>query len=551
MAKGGAKKGKVAKSAVSEATQAAVDEAMHEIEDGLLDEEQDDASFEPQTDSLDVFEEGHRRAKSLNDTARYVIKKNSQFLCTRDYPYSWEHLQKEFGPGYYQVFAKRRSNGHILKQQSEEVATSPEFEAERKAQAQTQQTQSEGTATLALVQQFQERAEERARQDLRSNESSLATIMQSIAQSQQKSTEMMMTMFMESAKQTQNLMLTMMQQNQNKGSDPVMTLLTTMLTKDKPQPGMSFEQVIKLLQDKERDTRQAIEKQYEMIEKKSEALAQVKAEALTAGEGGEDEGGLAGLAKGFIPILAQLAANKQNLTPEQQVQMQMLEQRRQAGQHVPENFMPDAQNRPAIPAPQHMRRPRPPQGPGGPRASNPGVQNRSAQVDPMREQPASQPQAMPKEVQVSKDPEALSRLKERILAVSGLEVVQGRAQGHKSSDVAERCLIGLEKEGISRQTVANTFKLEDFHQYAAAYGVTLSAEDEEWMKEFYEYVQISSRPVVAKVASAEIAVHGPPAPTGAHGHGVNGSGGKPTTVIEPRAGTRARGSAKNIPERNI
>ncbi len=519
----------------------AVQEALDELDEESFENDGSIVDFGAAADSFDVFAEGFKRANEAGDSVRYHIKKNSQFLCVKDYPYSWEDLQREFGGGYYQIIAKRRSNGLILKQQSESIAEDPN-KTERSNQA--PQAGSENLSALAMVQQFQERAEERARSDSKSNESGLASVMQTVAQMQQKSTEMMMTMMMESSKQTQNLMMAMMANKEPKGIDPVVSLLTTLLTKDTKPTGMAFEQVLKMLADKERDTRQAVEKQYETIEKKADALATMKAEAMTAGEGGEEESGLSGMMKGFLPVLAQLAQSKQNqptITPEQEMQMRIEAERRASGGGIPQNFLDENPMRPAIPAPSNRPRQQQQQ------PTRPAQNARPvAQPEANRAQNPVQPG---KVVQEPQDPVALSRLKERILAVSGMLVVQGRMENKKSDETAEICLIGLEKEGISRQTVANTFKLEDFHKYAESYGATITAEDAEWLREFYEYIKTSATPVVASVTQnpKPQIVPGPipPAQT------VNGSAAKPAAVVKPRAGARSGGSSKGGPERNI
>ena len=204
---------KNSKQMIEEAAELAANEAVEEIEtEEAFEDDGIEVNFEPSELSIDVFEEGFRKAIALKDAPRYYIKKNSQFLTVKDYPYSWEQLQKEYGPGWYQVQCKARSNGRILKGQTEMVGDPNEGKAIEDHQDSMDHSESDkNLALLGWLQTNQERAEVRAREQAKSSENGLASVMQAVMMAQQESSKTMMQMMMESSKQTQNLMLAMMQ----------------------------------------------------------------------------------------------------------------------------------------------------------------------------------------------------------------------------------------------------------------------------------------------------------------------------------------------------
>ncbi|NJM09370.1 MAG: hypothetical protein HC883_00260 [Bdellovibrionaceae bacterium] len=436
--------------------------------------------------STDVFEEGFKKAMALKDAPRFHIKKNSQFLTVKDYPYSWELLQKEFGPGYYHVQCKARSNGRILKSQTEMVGDPNEGRPAPEQEGKADDQQDNNLAVLGWLQQSQERAEIRAREMATKTENGFAQVMQGVMSMQQQSSQTMMQMMMEQSKQTQNLMLALFQnQQQPKGPDPMITLLSTLLTKEKPKDGMGFNEVLKLLADKERDTRTAVEKQYELIEKKADQLAEIKAEAMSSssGEGEAEESLSKTLVKGFIPMLTQIVAQGGPA----QIQQRLEEQRRlEDSTALREGFVEDHAVRPAIPA----ARPQPnAQNPSPRPAATPNHVATPTQAAPVTE-------SVPKEAVHTSTAQDLvldPRQKEAIFDFCAPDIGQAMIAGTAASKAVEDVLLKLEKEGLSRQTVATGFKLEDFYGFAEKY---IPAEQmdaaKSWLKEFYEFIQKAS-----------------------------------------------------------
>lgn len=70
---------------------------------------------------FDIFDFCQKEFVEKGDYIDYSIKKNGALAGTKKHPYSWEKLQKEFGEGRYQVIAKSKSTGRIVKKQSMEV----------------------------------------------------------------------------------------------------------------------------------------------------------------------------------------------------------------------------------------------------------------------------------------------------------------------------------------------------------------------------------------------------------------------------------------------
>lgn len=478
---------KAAKIAAAEA----ITEFETETDDLSLDtDEVEEHEVIEQPDSLDVFEEGHRRAVSLNDTARFSIKRNSELIATKDYPYSWDRVRQDYGPGYYQIIAKRRSNGHLLKQQSETLGDPNEGREEQEVEI---PSQSENLSVLALMTQQQERADARAREATQKTENGLATVMQTVMQMQQQSNQQMMTMFMEQQKQTQTLMMTMFQsQNKPQPESALMPILTALITAKPKDEGMKWTEVLKLVQDAEKRAEDRTARQYEMIDKKADQLAEIKAEAMSSGDSGEKPT----MFQSLVPILSQVLAGQQaqgqgQPSPEQIAHQRMLEERQRlnAGASLNEGF---TETRPAIPAarpeqrrtmPNPQARPRPVQ--AVPNVSQPGAGATVAGPTQVQNQVPSAGPA--KGVQLD------DRTKKNIFDFAAPDIGNALLQGLGPDITAETVLKKLESEGIARQTVATAFTVEDFYGYAALYQVPKEANP--WLKDFHEAIQ--------KLASAE------------------------------------------------
>lgn len=458
-------KRKTTKEIIEEAAELAAEETLASIDDTDPFEEDESAevTFEPSELSVDVFEEGFRKAIALKDAPRYYIKKNSQFLTVKDYPYSWEQLQKDYGPGWYQVQCKARSNGRILKGQTEMVGDPNEGKQSEVVETEVQsQEKDNNLALLGWLQQNQERAELRAREQAKSAESGVATLMQALMTSQQESNKTMMQMMMESSKQTQTLLLTLMQsQNQPKGPDPIMSLLSTVITQQNKSDGFTAASVMKMIQDAEIRAEQRAVKNFELIEQKSNELAEIKAEAIAGGD--EHEESLSkSLLKGFVPVLSQMMAqqNSQVQTPTAVTQPSLAQAQDALTQASLRSNLSGRVAPTVTPV-------------------NVNVQN------PRKERPI---QARVESVaqKVILTPEQ----KDAIFTFVGGDIGQAMVTGSQASVCANEVLLKLEKEKVTRQTIAKGFTVEDFYGFAAKYiPAEQMPEARAWLKEFFDAIQ--------------------------------------------------------------
>ena len=492
-------KGKSTSKHVEAAAEEAVSEmfmdAEEETHEPAFEDDGVSLSFSQAEASTDVFEEGFKKAVSVKDSPRYHIKKNSQFLTVKDYPYSWERLQAEYGPGYYQVTCKARSTGRILKMQTEMVGDPNEGKAQTDEVESKTPTDS-NLAVLGWLQQASERADQRAQELAKGQESSLATVMQAVMTAQQESSKIMMQMMMEQSKQTQNLLLTMMQANQAPKNDPIVTLLTTLLTQKKDDGGFTTATVMKMIQDAETRAETRATKNYEMIEKKANDLAEIKAEAMAGGEGEGEESLSKTLLKTFIPVLPQIMAGANQAQGQIPGQFQA-----QNNPALNQGFVEEGPVRPMIPAARPQRPPAP-----QPQAAKP---------------PVARPVVVPAQEMVLND-----RQKDIIFDAVASDIAGAMIQQVPASEASEAILKKLEIEGITRQTVARGFTVEDFYGYADKFIPPESlAAAKTWLKEFHESIQKSS---AAKPAA--------PAPTN------NGSSAKGSATGEPRTVSAKRGA---------
>lgn len=67
----------------------------------------------------DIFRQAYEFCQKNDDVAKFKIWKDGNYITLKNWPYSWEQLQKDYGSGIYKVQAYRATNGHIIKQSSE------------------------------------------------------------------------------------------------------------------------------------------------------------------------------------------------------------------------------------------------------------------------------------------------------------------------------------------------------------------------------------------------------------------------------------------------
>lgn len=464
---------------------AAKETLLNQVDESFLDEEEEEDDMElnfsdvnagtptASAPTYDIFEEAHRLAQSEGDIPKFLIKKDGQMIGTMYYPCSWETIQKRYGGGYYQVQARRASNGLILKNATEMIAALPDEEGiEEPSHDSSIQNQPSFLEFMTLLNSTQEKAEQKARDAAASAQSANAMMMQSMMQMQQQSQQQFQMMIIELNKQSQ----AQSQQQQTM----LTTLMTSLLSKKESGDGFTAASVMKMVQDAARDAESRTKGWFELVEKKAEALAEEKAQAMDRGE--EDESLTKSVIKGFIPLLSQVMVNQGGgQAPAQQpprvpVPSQPLQAPRQVSAPLvkPNPAMPQNMA-PKVVTPE-VQKPIAPQQATKLEAARP--------VGPVIENKAQEKSTKSEELPV----------KEQIINLLKMDIGQAFMLKRSASGTAEACLKKLEKKGISRQTVLDVFTLEDFFALADQYGVLDQAKP--WISEFY--AALKEKPVIAK-----------------------------------------------------
>lgn len=467
-----------------------------------------------EVDERDIFSEAKRKALARNTTAQFRIYKDGAWLGTKQSNYTWEKLRADNkSGGHFKVVAVDRDN-QFIGSQSLEVAG---IEDEPHNQAPVQESRTNLLEMLELMKENQREAEAKSQ----SQQTGLASVMASMVQMQTQSTQMMMQMFQKSSEQTQNLMIAMMNKNsESKGPDPMLALVTTLLTQKPKDDGFNAMSVFKMVEDAKRDTRTQAREDAKSIEEKARKYAQ---EMTPENDG--DESLTKTIIKSFGPVIADVMVKKQQA--DEQAAAVQANQRQLGSRGLNQGFIEDQMNRPAIPA-ANPQRPRPQV-----TRTAPAGASVSSQVNPVPDTRPLAPNPVTKgPVDVTPTQELVidSRLQERIFTMCAGDIGNALMLGASASKTAATCLEKLEKEGISRQTVVAAFKLEDFYDYAEKFSVPDEAKP--WLKEFHESIakQASEKPVRTsadpRIASGD--------------NGSSGNGSKP--VIGAVANERSQAS---------
>lgn len=460
----------------------------------------------------DVFRDAWVKAQAKNDVPQFYIYKNGTWIANKPYPYSWEKLQKDYGPGHYRIVAKSTTNGQNLVIQSQLVGD-PSLEIEEDHDEPTTQTAqpADPFAFLTAMSQVQERAETKAAQMASQQTQMMTTMMQTMMQTQSQAQQQFQMMLLEMQKQNQ----TMAAEN-NK-------LLITMLTQKpvKEETGnMKMTEILKLMQDAEKNAEARAKNMYDLIDKKAEALAEIKAEAIA---GGSEENESLGktIAKGFFPVLTQMLAgqNAQGRVP---------------GLTTP--TMPMIQNPldkipAATPGPVHAPLTQPTSrsvqaaGPISTTGVDPGKLHQDRKAAKEAKEMLSRPTRNQRlEAERTQEQQSRFRKQQEVLDIVGPDIVQAMVERIPAKDVTTSILEKLESSGTSRQTVAKLFTLHDFYNHARRLGVPEEADV--WLKEFHEAIQYYARPNRST---------------------QNGQGTPRTEIIEPGDG-RTRGAGPTVHE---
>lgn len=487
-----------AKRVIEEAANKAAEEAVTELEgefdpnpfedrpdleDMALADEHHAQSSPEELGGKDVFRDAWTKAQSKGDVPQYYIYKNGTWIANRPYPYSWEKVQKDYGPGHYRIVAKSTINGQNLVIQSQLVGDPTlDFDEKEEPTQPPPQPHQDPLAFLTAMTQVQERAEAKAAQMSVNQTNMMATMMQTIMQSQTQSQQQFQMMLLEMQKQQQ-----MMAAENTK-------LLMTMLTQKaqtKDEGGLKMTEILKLMQDAEKNAESRAKNMYELIDKKAEQLAEIKAEAI-AGSSEENESFGKTLIKGFVPVLSKMIAQGPGGIPGQNIpglmtpQMPVIQD--------PLQKIPAATSGPVHqPGPDQVSRTVVAPGPASTTSGvDPAKLHRERKIMKEQKEMMSRPTRTQRlEAERTKEQQLRFRKQTELLDIVGSDIVQAMVDRIPAKDVTEGILLKLESTGVPRQTVAKLFTLHDFYNHARRLGVPEEAD--EWLKEFYEAIQYHAR----------------------------------------------------------
>lgn len=469
-------------------------EAIENLEDELDSEDDEEYDIDPDTennlvaDSIfsqstpqqinerDVFEDANKIALQRNMPIYFNIYKNSGYIARVEYPYDWSKLQKQFGEGHYKVVARFHGTNQIVTSQSQFVNG---VEDPNKAQHQDDSTHQDPMAWITLMEQKAEKAKADAQTQAQAQQNQFALMMQTMMQAQQSSQQQMQMMMLEMNKQAQ----AQLQQSQALTN----TLITTMLSKKSDDGGFNSATVLKMIQDAEARAESRTKNWYELVEKKADELAEMKAESM-GGDSEENESLSKTLIKGFVPILSQVmtqgqqaqaqqAQKPQQLTPQEEARL--IAQRTQAQQTAQATQK----------AAQVIEQGR---GPQGIRPSTGFADERKVtpKINPIPQVEHPNLNGKTQEVSTTDRKDTKMELKTKIFEIVKGDIGQALLLRKDATKTAQACLKKLENNGFLRQTVKETLTLEDYFKFAKDNGVPDIAKP--WIEEFYAEIQKSS-----------------------------------------------------------
>ena len=268
---------------------------------------EDDDAFEGDLETVnieeivefDIFDFCQKEFVEKGDYIDYSIKKNGALAGTKKHPYSWERLQKEFGEGRYQVIAKSKTTGRIVKKQSMEVEGlgGAHYEEEKKSSfdpsdlvakiAEAVKPKQEGPNFMELF-TLMNNASEKARIEAeRAAEKQQSTIVQMM----QQNTQMMLAMFQTQAqapKQDSTMEIAkLIQAFSEKMENRFEKAIDKIQSQNKPNDNVSVIEMIKMREE----AQEKGFKLYSQLNQLAETKAQEKVELIEEyrGEGGTSE----------------------------------------------------------------------------------------------------------------------------------------------------------------------------------------------------------------------------------------------------------------------
>lgn len=468
-------------------------QAIEDMEgDDDLDEDEDDYEDDPivrdiavadsmfkqssseQLNERDVFEDTKRIGQEKNVPIYFYIYKNQGLEAKVNYPFDWSMVKEKFGEGHYKVVGRVQGTNQIITSQSLYVNGSAKDEDVSKTE--THAPQNDPLMWLNVMKESNDKAKSEAQEQAQNQQGQFALMMQTMMQAQQSSQQQMQMMMMEMNKQAQ----AQLQQSQQLTN----TLITTMLSKKSDDGGFNAATVLKMVQDAETRGEARTNKMYELVDKKAEELAEIKAEAM--GDGEENESTVKTLIKNFVPVITQAmnqnqtnqaAQNRAPLTPQQEAQL--LAQRANQSQ----NF----QNRPAQVIAEGRA-----QNPNAPRPSVGFADERKVplnRINPIPQAVHPKIEEKPLDVVTETRKDIKLETKEKIFELVKGDIGQALIFRKKAGETAQACLKKLENNGFLRQTVKETLTLEDYLKFAKDNNVPDMAKP--WIEEFYAEIQKS------------------------------------------------------------
>lgn len=286
---------------------------------------EDDDAFEGDLETVDIeeivefdiFDFCQKEFVEKGDYIDYSIKKNGALAGTKKHPYSWDKVQKEFGEGRYQIIAKSKTTGRIVKKQSMEVeGLGNSYEDEKKSSfdpsdlvsriAEAVKPKQEGPNFMELF-TLMNNASEKARVEAeRAAEKQQSTIVQMMNQN----TQMMLAMFQtqtQQPKQDNTVELArLIQSFAEKMENRFEKAIDKIQAQNQPKDNVSVIEMIKMREE----AQEKGFKLYSQLNQLAESKAQEKVELIEeyrgegGGEGKKDKSMTETLIETMLPTIA-------------------------------------------------------------------------------------------------------------------------------------------------------------------------------------------------------------------------------------------------------
>lgn len=462
-------------------------QAVQEIDDEFEAEDTHDGN------DVDIFVGAAQDILRAGEHPLFNIQRNGEFLTTKAHPYSWDQLQKEFGPGSYKVSARIKRTGAIKKWQTQQIADPRppagidfDFAGESSEPSTSIQAPTPKPSFMEMYllksdmdeksrlrqKEMEDRATARQQEieaKLTAKQAEIDAKLREIESKKESAStdmfKMMISMQQESAKQLQAI--------QADSTKTILGLMTSIMAKPKDE-GIKPHELLKMLSDAEKHGYERMERMTEKVEKLAEARAEEMAERSSGND--PEESLIKTVVKGFIPLISQAINNPNLMKPQpQQPSPQEIEHYRRIEaqrklQH--ENAM-IAQRQKASQAPK----------PVVVKANEVSAKN-----------PVPIPAAEPKQdtpIGVTVAPigvknGAVTNMKEKIKTLVIPLLAEDLMANESPVVAAEKSRVFLAGQGIGLKIVLENFTLKDMLSIADEY--KLPEEVKPWLKEFYEYL---------------------------------------------------------------